>query len=294
MVRSAPLFDLILNGFGDLAINHYLDQLDDDTKTHLIPQLKANLGQPLGVIGAKFLQYHGESFEDIYKAALHMKNDQELTSIWTRGETKEKMEELREELMNKSMIWHSAQESYWSDLWPMRGSQFDSVRQYLGKIQRRGYKSFSELQADSPLVTSHGRIKLKDREVAVLGIQEDTVGQEQLIILRNHLEAKKDTFSTPLPGLPDTIVFKKYSGMHVASYLGVADTSKARSYPRSPYDLPVIVRAIQVSSRKDAYQSEEREEDGKIDEANYESLKGLTEPQYRAIRYLIRQRDVKQ
>jgi hypothetical protein len=204
------------------------------------------------------------------------------------------MKELREEMMNKSMIWHSAQDSYWSDLWPMRGSRFDGIDAYVGKIQRKGYKTFAELQNDTPLVTSHGRIKLKDREVAVLGIQEDTVGQEQLIILRNHLQAKKDTFSTPLPGLPDTIVFKKFGGMHVASYLGIADTRSKRSYPSSPYDLPVVVRAVQVSSRRDAYQSTERDDDGKIDEANYENLESLTEPQHRAIRYLIRQRDVTQ
>jgi len=277
-----------------LVLNQLLQDFDDDVRDAMIPHLKANLGQPLGVIGNRFLSHHGESFEEITEEALKLRNDQELTGIWTRGETKDHMEELREELMNKSMVWHSAQDSYWSDLWPMRGSQFDSTRKYVGKIQRRGYKSFAELQEDSPLVTSHGRIQLKDREVAVLGIQEDTVGQEQLIILRNHLQARKDTFSTPLPGLPDTIVFKKFSGMHVASYLGIVDKKRTRSYPRSPYDLPVVVRALQVTSDKDAYQSSERDDEGKIDEANYEELHSLTEPQYRAIRYLIRQRDVSQ
>lgn len=293
-VTKAPLYDLVLQGFGDLALNQYIQEFDDDIQERLIPKLKANLGQPLGTIGAHFLKHHGETFEDQFEAALKLDNDQDLVKIWTRGETKDQMSELRDELMNKSMVWHSAQDSYWSNLWPMRGSRFDSIDAYVGKIQRRGYKSFTELQADSPLVTSHGRIKLKDREVSVLGIQEDTVGQEQLIILRNHLQAKKDTFSTPLPGLPDTIVFKKFAGMHVASYLGISDTKQRRTYPKSPYDLPVVVRAIQVSSRKDAYQSLEREDDGKIDEANYENLQGLTEPQHRAIRYLIRQRDVTQ
>lgn len=293
-VLSSPLYDLVLHGYGDLVLNQHLQDFDDDVRDAMIPHLKANLGQPLGVIGNRFLSHHGESFEEITEEALKLRNDQELTGIWTRGETKDHMEELREELMNKSMVWHSAQDSYWSDLWPMRGSQFDSTRKYVGKIQRRGYKSFAELQEDSPLVTSHGRIQLKDREVAVLGIQEDTVGQEQLIILRNHLQARKDTFSTPLPGLPDTIVFKKFSGMHVASYLGIVDKKRTRSYPRSPYDLPVVVRALQVTSDKDAYQSSERDDEGKIDEANYEELHSLTEPQYRAIRYLIRQRDVSQ
>ena len=163
----------------------------------------------------------------------------------------------------------------------------------LEKIQRRGYKSFKGLQEENALVKSHGRVRLKDREVAVLSIQEDTVGQEQLVILRNHLEAKKDTFSTPLPGLPDTVVFRKFSGMHVASYLGVVDNKETKNYQKSPYDLPMIVRAVQVTSKKDAYGSQDLDEGNKIENVNYEDLKSLTEPQYRAIRYLIKQRDAK-
>ena len=147
---------------------------------------------------------------------------------------------------------------------------------------------------DSPLVTEHGRVQLKDREVAVLSIQEDTIGQEQLLILRNHLEARKDTFSTPLPGLPDIIVFKKYAGMHVASYLGVADKEAQRKYPKSPYDLPLVVRAVQVRRGQNAYTSDEREDSGKIETANYENVSRLTQPQHQAIRYLIRQGEILQ
>jgi hypothetical protein len=294
-VLKAPLMDLLVDGIGDLALNVYLeDKYDPDTKDKLIPYLKSNLGQPRGVIGAHFLKQRGDDLQSIFDEALRIESDQELTNIWNRGETKREMDEIREELSNKSMVWHAADDRYWSDLWPMRGSGFDKVANYVGKIQRRGYKRFSELQADSPLITDHGRVKLRDREVVVLGINDDTVGQEQLIILRNHLQAKKDTFSTPLPGLPDTIIFKKMSGLHVASYLGVSERRRERRYPKSPYDLPVTVRAIQVSSRKGAYQSEEREEDGRIDEANYDELKSLTEPQHRAIRYLIRQGEVTQ
>ncbi|MFV2016548.1 MAG: hypothetical protein ACC656_14045, partial [Candidatus Heimdallarchaeota archaeon] len=181
-----------------------------------------------------------------------------------------------------------------SDLWPLLASSFDKIANYVGKIQRRKFTSFQELMLDSPLVTNHGRVQLLDREVSVMAIQEDTIGQEQLLILRNHLEAKKDTFSTPLPGLPDVIVLKKFAGMHVASYLGVADKTQKREYPKSPYDLPVVVRAVQVTRRKDAYKSSERDDTGRIDSANYENLKKLTEPQYRAIRYLIRQSEVMQ
>jgi hypothetical protein len=294
-VLKAPLMDLLVDGIGDLALNIYLEEkYDPDSKSKIIPYLKSNLGQPRGVIGSHFLKQRGDDFESIFNEALEIKNDQELTSIWNRSETKREFEEIREELSNKSMVWHAADDRYWSDLWPMRGSGFDKVGNYVGKIQRRGFKRYSELLEDSPLITNHGRVQLKDREVVVLGINDDTVGQEQLIILRNHLQARKDTFSTPLPGLPDTIVFKKMSGLHVASYLGVSERKRERRYPKSPYDLPVTVRAIQVSSRRGAYQSTERDDEGRIDEADYSELQSLTEPQHRAIRYLIRQGEIAQ
>ena len=290
----APLFDLVLHGFGDLALNEYLGNMDNDKQELLLPYLKSNLGQPLGEVGKLFIKEQGENIDEMYNNLLKIETDQALVEIWNRGETKEKITETRENLSNRAMVWHRSKDSYWSDLWPMRASKFDKIGNYVGKIQRRGYKFFSELQNDSPLVTSHGRITLKDREVAVLSIQEDTVGQEQLIILRNHLEARKETFTTPLPGLPDIIVFKKYAGMHVASYLGIVDSKGKQTYPKSPYDLPVVVRALQVTSKRNAYLSEEREDDGSVEEVNYDQLEKLTDPQYRAIRYLIRQREVEQ
>jgi hypothetical protein len=293
-ITNAPLFDLILHGFGDYTLNLYLSEKSNEFREQVTPKLKANLGQPLGVIGSMFLEAHSETPESVFDSILEMKNDHELVKIWNRKETKDEVETVRENLSNKSLIWHRAKDSYWSDLWPLRASAFDKIANYVGKIQRRKFTSFQQLMLDSPLVTNHGRVSLQDREVAVMGIQEDTVGQEQLLILRNHLEAKKDTFSTPLPGLPDIIVFKKFAGMHVASYLGVADKVSKRVYPKSPYDLPVIVRAVQVTRRKDAYKSTERDEEGKIDTANYENLEKLTEPQHRAIRYLIRQTEVVQ
>lgn len=293
-ITNAPLFDLILNGFSDYTLNEYLNGKDNSYREAITPKLKSNLGQPLGVIGSRFLQAHADSPDEILDNAVIMKNDYELVKIWNRKETKFEIEVVREDLSNRALIWHRSKDSYWSDLWPLRANTFDKIGNYVGKIQRRKFTSFSDLMLDSPLVTNHGRVQLSDREVSVMAIQEDTVGQEQLLILRNHLEAKKDTFSTPLPGLPDIIVFKKFAGMHVASYLGIADKTPKREYPKSPYDLPVIVRAIQVTRKKDAYKSSERDESGKIDTANYEHLEKLTEPQHRAIRYLIRQSELVQ
>ncbi len=293
-VTNAPLFDLILNGFGDYALNEYINEMDKDAQDQIIPQLKSNLGQPLGVLGSRFIQAHAEDKHSVLDTVINFKSDYDLVNIWSRKETKPEVELVRDNLSNRSIVWHGSKNSYWSDLWPLRASVFDKTSAYIGKIQRRKFKSFNELLLDNPLVTSHGRVQLSDREVAVLGMQEDTVGQEQLLILRNHLEAKKDTFSTPLPGLPDVIVFKKFAGMHVASYLGIADREVKRVYPKSPYDLPVVVRAVQVTRKKDAYVSLEREDGGKIDTANYENLSKLTEPQHRAIRYLIRQSEVLQ
>ncbi|OLS23188.1 MAG: hypothetical protein HeimC2_27410 [Candidatus Heimdallarchaeota archaeon LC_2] len=293
-VTSAPLFDLILNGFGDFVLNDYLKEMDTDVQTQLIPHLKSNLGQPMGVLGSHFIHANIEDEKSVLDTVINLKNDYELVKIWSRKETKVEVELIRENLSNRSMVWHGSKHSYWSDLWPLRASIFDKTSAYIGKIQRRKFKSFNELLLDSPLVTTHGRVQLSDREVAVFGMQEDTVGQEQLLILRNHLEAKKDTFSTPLPGLPDVIVFKKFAGMHVASYLGIADKDSKRDYPKSPYDLPVVVRAVQVTRKKDAYVSIERDDGGKIDTADYQNLSKLTEPQHRAIRYLIRQSEVLQ
>ncbi len=294
-VNKAPLFDLIVNGFADIVLNEHLRSFDDKVRERIEARLKANLGQPLGTIGNRFLREHGENVGDIFENARELRNDYELIKIWNRGDTKKELEIVRENLNKQSIIWHRSRSSYWSDLWPLRANKFDKIANtYVGKIQRRKYQQFSELLEDSALVTTHGRVVLKDREVAVLGIQEDTIGQEQLLILRNHLQARKDTFVTPLPGLPDVIVFKKFAGMHVASYLGVADKTTDRRYPSSPYDLPLIVRAVQVTKRKGAYKSDERDEDGKIDTANYEHLQKLTEPQHRAIRYLIRQGEISQ
>lgn len=293
-IINAPLFDLILNGFADYTLTEYLNKEDEEVQNSILPQLKANLGQPTGVIGSKFLQAHSDNPTELFELALDMKNDYELVKIWNRTDTKNQLELVRDDLSNRSLVWHRSKDSYWSDLWPLRASAFDKISNYVGKIQRRKFTSFQDLMLDSPLVTNHGRVQLQDREVSVMGIQEDTVGQEQLLILRNHLEAKKDTFSTPLPGLPDVIVFKKFAGMHVASYLGIADKTSKRDYPKSPYDLPVVVRAVQVTRKKDAYKSVERDDGGKIDTANYENLEKLTEPQHRAIRYLIRQTEVLQ
>jgi hypothetical protein len=81
--------------------------------------------------------------------------------------------------------------------------------------------------------------------------------------------------------------------MHIASYLGVVDDKETKNYQKSPYDLPMIVRAVQVTSKKEAYSNQDFDEGNKIENVNYEDLKSLTEPQYRAIRYLIKQRDAK-
>ncbi len=293
-VLKAPLLDLVIHGFGDLVLEKYLEGFEEKSRNNLIPMLKSNLGQPIGVIGKSFLREYGDDLPSIMKNAFEFENDYELTKIWSRKDTKLKLEKIKEELSNKSIVWHNNRSSYWSDLWPLRANQFDKISTYVGKIQRRGYKQFSDLLYDKPIVRSHGRVQLVDRDVAVMSIQEDTVGQEQLLILRNHLQARKGTFTTPLPGLPDIIIFKKFSGMHVASYLGITDKFGERRYPKSPYDIPLVVRAIQVTKRKDAYISKERDDAGKIETANYENLEKLTEPQHRAIRYLIRQGEINQ
>lgn len=295
--RKAPLFDLILRGYGQYILEEYLQTLSEDDREEVLPGLKANLGQPFGELGNMFLRWHleldGNEEKSVTEIALGLANDYELVKHWSRGDTKKRVAETRDELMERSVIWHAFKDGYWSDLWPLRGNAFDAADAYVGKIQRRKYSSHADLLQDKPAVLNHGRVILKDKEVAVFSIQPDTVGQEQLLLLRNHLTAKKDDFFTPLPGLPDVIVFKKYAGMHVASFIGVKKS--ASGYPKSPYDLPLVTRAVQVTRKKGAYTSEEREEEARLEDvADYSQLKELTEPQHRAIRYLIRQVEVLQ
>ncbi len=294
--RKAPIWELVLHGFGTWVLREYLTSLDELTADKIKPHLKSNLGLAYGEIGAEFLRWNteleGNEGRSVFEIACSLPNDYELIKHWSRGETKTRLENLREKLSNEAVVWHRFKEGYWADLWPVRGINFDRIADLVGKLQRRKYSRVSQLLLDKPTVEYHGRVILSDREVAVYSIQEDTVGQEQLIVLRNHLVAMKGEFATPLPGLPDVIVFKKYAGMHVASYLGVKNSF---NYPRSPYDLPIVTRAVQVTKKRGAYLSEEREETGKIElGADYSNIKNLSEPQRRAIQYLLRQLEVKQ
>lgn len=294
--RRAPLWDLTLYGFGHYVLRQYLATLTKKEKERVLPHLKANLGQPFGEIGAEFLQWHTELEENEGKSILTIaaafESDFDLVKHWSRSQTKRRLEIARERIGDSSIVWHAYKDGYWSDLWPLRANAYDKAAAYVGKIQRRKYSSHVDFLNDKSSVISHGRVQLPDREVAVFSIQEDTVGQEQLLLLRNHLIARKDTFLTPLPGLPDVIVFRKYAGMHVASFIGVR---KSFNYPKSPYDLPLVTRAIQVSKKRDAYKSEERDAEGKLAETvDYSDLTQLSEPQHRAVRYLIRQLEVTQ
>ena len=294
--RRAAIWELVPYGFGTLILREYLATLDESTQEKIKPYLKSNLGLAYGEIGAEFLRWNSELDENegktFFEIASVLQNDYELVKHWSRGETKKRMEILREQISNEAVVWHRFKEGYWADLWPVRGINFDRIGDLVGKLQRRKYTRVLQLMEDKPTVEYHGRVILSDREVAIYSIQEDTVGQEQLIVLRNHLVAMKGEFSTPLPGLPDIIVFKKYAGMHIASYLGVRTSY---NYPLSPYDLPIVTRAVQVTKKRGAYLSDEREETGKIEEgADYTNIRNLSEPQRRAIQYLLRQLEVTQ
>lgn len=294
--KKMPLWELTLHGFGHFALREYLETLDEKLIEEIKPHLKSNLGQPFGEVGYVFLKWLQELEENegksIFEIAKSLKNDYELVKHWKRSETKQRLESYREELSNEALIWHSFRNGYWADLWPIRAQSFDRVADLVGKLQRKKISSRQELIMDKPAIIAHGRVKLPDKDVAVFSINDDVIGQEQMIILRNHLLAEKNGFITPLPGLPDIIVFKKFAGMHIAAYLGV---KTGTGYPTSPYDLPLVSRAVQVTRKKDAYVSEAREDEGKLTQSvDYSELKNLTEPQHRAIRYLIKQGEVLQ
>ncbi|RMG28153.1 MAG: hypothetical protein D6732_19075 [Methanobacteriota archaeon] len=294
--KRMPLWELTLHGFGHYALRKYLETLNEDIVTQIKPDLKGNLGQPFGEVGFIFLQWLTELEENegksVFDIAKSIKNDYELVKHWKRSETKQRIENYREVLSEEALVWHSFRNGYWADLWPIRAQSFDKVANLVGKIQRNKISSRQQLLMDKPAVKAHGRVKLPDKDVAVFSINEDAIGQEQMIILRNHLLAEKNGFITPLPGLPDIIIFKKFAGMHIAAYLGV---KTGTGYPTSPYDLPLVSRAVQVTRKKDAYISDVREDEGKLAQTvDYSELKDLTEPQHRAIRYLIKQGEVVQ
>ncbi|MHA1303947.1 MAG: hypothetical protein ACTSPI_09625, partial [Candidatus Heimdallarchaeaceae archaeon] len=94
---------------------------------------------------------------------------------------------------------------------------------------------------------------------------------------------------TILPAFADIIAFKKIRGMHVATLFAVHKISKKQ--PLSPYNLPVVTRAVQVTRRKDAYKSDLDEEKEKliVGRVDYSYLKKLTQPQRNAINYLLKE-----
>ena len=115
------------------------------------------------------------------------------------------------------------------------------------------------------------------------------IGIDQLVILHNHMSLYRDDFKTILPAFADVIVFKKVGGTPVATLCAV---HKTKYQPQSPYNLPVITRAVQVTKRKDAYKfdlDEEKEEHFEVRNIDYAYLRKLTQPQRGAINYLIKE-----
>ena len=291
--RKAPLWDFTLYGFGHYILKTYLQTLPKQKQGYLTSLLKGNFWRSYGEIGADFIAWNTEldKFHEIppFEIVKTFSNDYELLKSWNRSTTKKRMNTLREKLNQQAIFWHNYKEAYWSDLWPIRSNAFDKATNLVGKIQRSKFSKIVDLLNDKPITLYHGNVVVNGNQVAVFTINEDTVGLEQLLIIRNHLIAQKNEFATLLPGLPNIITFKKYAGMHIATYVG---SHKFYGYPRSPYDIPLITRAIQVNKKGRTYMSQESEKNRssrkKID---YSTLKNLTEPQYQAIRYLVKQKE---
>ena len=115
------------------------------------------------------------------------------------------------------------------------------------------------------------------------------MGLDQLVILHNHMALYREDFATILPAFADIIAFKKIRGMHVATLFAVHKIS--RKQPISPYNLPIVTRAVQVTKRKDAYKTEldEEKEKMEVERVDYTHLKKLSQPQRNAISYLIKE-----
>ncbi|MHA1778970.1 MAG: hypothetical protein ACTSYN_05285, partial [Candidatus Heimdallarchaeaceae archaeon] len=295
IARKKHLHDLIDEGFAFYVQQKEIELLNSSEEYNLkeIPkELKPYMAPPIGVLSLaiiKKLSSMVENEQELYNKLFSYQSDYDLLSEFTWGEVKDILDS------NKSRhseyvveTWHSAK-SRWSDIWSVYAYGWKLLETYTKKVYRKKYRVFGELISENPRVSSKGYITVDERKVYVFEINDHGIGLDQLSILHNHMALYRDEFTTILPAFADIIAFKKIGGLHVGTLFAV---QRLRYVPLSPYNLPVITRAIHVSKRKDAYKSEldeEKKEEFEAKKIDYTYLRKVTQPQRLAIEYLIKE-----
>ena len=303
IARKKHLHDIIDEGFAHYiqqkTITHLLSKDEyklptrHDDKSLVFPkELKAFLAPPIGVFSQAIMNKLLAKYKDekeMFSKVFSYKTDLDLLEEFTWDEIKDLLA-VNKNAHSEYIVdhWHTSR-SRWSDIWSVYAYGWRNIEEYISKIYRRKYSTFGQLLDDNPSISSKGYVKVDDKKVYVFEANDYGIGIDQLVILHNHMSLYRDDFKTILPAFADVIVFKKVGGIHVATLFAV---HKVKYKSLSPYNLPVITRAVQVTKRKDAYKfdlDEEKEEKFEIRTIDYTHLRKLTQPQRGAISYLIKE-----
>ncbi len=303
VARRKHLHDLIDESFAHYIQRKEIDYLletkeytlpkKDEDKAPIFPDdLKAFMAPPIGEFGLAVMnklvtKYENEN--ELFEKLFSYKSDYEMLEELSWDEVKELLA-VNKNLHSESVVetWHSSN-SRWTDIWSVYAYGWRLIEEYTRKVYRRKYSTFGQLLDDKPRISSKGYVKVDEKKVYVFEVNDYGVGIDQLLILHNHMALYRDDFKTILPAFADVIIFKKIGGIHVSTLFAV---HKTKHQPLSPYNIPVITRAVQVTKRKDAYKfdlDEEKEEKFDVSMVDYTFLKKLTQPQRRAIAYLIKE-----
>ncbi|MHA1259285.1 MAG: hypothetical protein ACTSSG_05705 [Candidatus Heimdallarchaeaceae archaeon] len=303
IARKKHLHELIDEGFAHYIQKKEIEYLlekeeyklpkNPETKETTFPrELKAYLAPPIGRISLAIierLRTKVENESELYEKLFSCISDYDLLQEFSWDEIKDLLA-VNKNLHSESVVetWHSSR-SRWTDIWSVYAYGWKIIEEYTRKVYRRKYSTFGQLLDDNPRVTSKGYVKVDKKKVYVFEINDYGVGIDQLVILHNHMSLYRDDFKTILPAFADIIVLKKIGGIHVATLFAV---HKTKHQPLSPYNLPVVTRAVQVTKRKGAYKfdlDEEKEEKVDVSRVDYTYLRKLTQPQRGAIAYLIKE-----
>lgn len=264
----------------------------EDKEPKLPNELKSFLAPPIGEFSLAVIRRLAtkvENEEELFSKLFSYKSDIELLEEFTWDEVKDLLA-VNKNLHSEGVVekWHSTR-SRWTDIWSVYAYGWKIVDEYTRKVYRKKFSTFGQLQDEKPRIEAKGYIKVDQKKVYVFEVNDYGIGIDQLVILHNHMALYRDDFKTILPAFADVIVFKKIGGIHVSTLFAV---HKTKRQPLSPYNLPVVTRAVQVTKRKDAYKfdlDEESEDKADVSNVDYTYLRKLTQPQRGAIAYLIKE-----
>ncbi|MHA1911254.1 MAG: hypothetical protein ACTSYA_06120 [Candidatus Kariarchaeaceae archaeon] len=293
LVRQVNLIDLTLDGFAFFVYKKIRqDVFSKDENLDDLPEwLKYLETGPRNIVGSYLLEHLYDQEEenmDAFLAKLFtFRSDSDIVKLWKRQEMKTLVSSLEDKAYEHFHIWHKAKSHYWSSIWPFHARGWDELAKYIRVLQRHKFQNFGQLIDFGKTVDFKGYALVGQRRVSVYEIIDDSIGLEQLLVLHNHAKALREDFLTLLPGFPDVIVFKKMQNMHVGVLLTIDETAEK---PKSPYDKKTHTRAVQVTSKKEAYSSDLQDEAIAMEQIDYSNLSKMTQPQMRAMAYLIRQK----